>query len=53
MRPDTTYQAIPKPPREKGEITATRSHLGLLDCRELVSLAPNDAADLDRSPSRF
>ena len=39
--------------KRKGEITATRSHLAPLDCRELVSLALDDAADPDRSPSRF
>ena len=33
----------------KGDITATSSHLAPLDCRELVSLAQDDAADPDRS----
>ena len=39
--------------QDTAEITATRSHLGPLDCQELVSLALDDAADPDRSTSRF
>ncbi len=37
---------------KKGDITASSSHLGPLDCRELVSLAQDDAADPDRQPKQ-
>lgn len=53
---DEAYRGLP-PAENTKEKKETSQPLvvtwGPLDCRELVSLAPDDAADPDRSTSRF